>query len=81
MPVKFLFLTAIFLLLTQLGTGDRRDQLTPVSVLLPSGVRVLSASAGEQFSAIVATDSDTDGIVPEQQYLYTWGGNIYGTKF
>jgi hypothetical protein len=67
--------------LLQLGTGDRRDQLTPVCVPLPAGVRVLAASAGEQFSAIVATAEEGGGVVPDQQHLYTWGGNIYGELF
>lgn len=60
-----------------MGTGNRQDALTPHKVDLPAGVKVLSASAGEQFSAIVALD-DSDGVVFDQQFLYTWGGNIYG---
>ena len=55
--------------------------MTPVTVSLPPGVKVLSASAGELFSAVVAMhDGETKASCAAHNYLYTWGANIYGEK-
>ena len=52
----------------QLGNGTTNNSTTPVEVSLPTGVKAVAISAGEQFGAAIGSDGE----------IYVWGTNDNG---